>query len=63
MTDRKLSDDDIQAIVDELETRLEKRFYQNLGRGLWAAVKRALIVVLIALVMLGIASKDGWPWT
>lgn len=51
--DRSLTDDDVKKIVDCLETRLEQRFYVNLGRGIWAFVWRAAIAGLLVLAAWG----------
>lgn len=47
---RALTDDDVQALADEFESRLVSRFYANLGRGIWGLVWKGLVggVVLIA---------------
>jgi hypothetical protein len=48
-TPRTLSDADIDAILD----RAEKRFYLNLGKGLWKAVWAVVLVALISIAAVG----------
>lgn len=50
---RLLSDDDVKAIADELEKRLLERFYSDLGKGVWAAIWKAGIAILIAIAAAG----------
>lgn len=47
---RALTDQDIQALADEFESRLVSRFYDNLGRGVWGLAWKALLgaIVLVA---------------
>lgn len=46
---RTLSDEDVKALVNELEARIEK----NLGRGLMALIWRVVIVLFLLLVAWG----------
>jgi len=50
---RTLTDEDVKKIVDGLETRIEQRFYINLGKGVWSFVWRATIMGLLALAAYG----------
>ncbi|MCG2585522.1 hypothetical protein [Massilia sp. TS11] len=50
---RNLTDADVKAIADEMETRMVNRFYNDLGRGVWGMVWKAIIVALIGLAALG----------
>lgn len=50
---RSMTDDDVQALADELETRLANRFYGNLGRGLWSMVWRAIVLGCLAVAAYG----------
>jgi len=59
MSERRLSDDDVKAIVDELEGRLTKRFYLNLGRGVWGLAWRGILVVVVLLAVYGAAQNGG----
>lgn len=56
---RSLTDDDIAALADELETRLEVRFYNNLGRGLWGMVWRGLVVGTLFIAAYGSLKGHG----
>lgn len=55
---RTMTDDDIQALADELENRLASRFYLNLGRGLWGMAWRAIMAVVVLVAAYG-AVKGG----
>lgn len=55
---RTLSDGDVKALVDELERRFERRFYLNLGRGVWGIAWRVIIVIVIMIAAYG--SYKGW---
>lgn len=52
---RKLSDADVNAIVDRFQEVVTKQFYADVGKGVIAACKRGLIVVLI-----GFAAYGSW---
>jgi hypothetical protein len=51
--ERALTDADIKALADELEDRLVRRFYLNLGRGVWGLIWRAVMVGLLGLAAWG----------
>ncbi|MYM31478.1 hypothetical protein GTP58_24395 [Duganella sp. CY15W] len=51
--DRKLSDADVNAIVDQLETKVAERFYGDLGRGVWGVVWKAIIVAIVGIAAYG----------
>jgi hypothetical protein len=51
--ERKLTDDDVRAIVDQMEERMTERFYGDFGRGVWAVVWKALVAALIVLAAYG----------
>ncbi|UOF78132.1 hypothetical protein [Caudoviricetes sp.] len=51
--DRSLTDEDIKALVDELENRLQKRFYLNLGKGLWSIMWRFIILGMVVIAAIG----------
>jgi hypothetical protein len=55
---RQLSDGDVTAIVDALETRLTDKFYRDLGKGLWGLVWKAIIGALVFIAAYG-AIKYG----
>lgn len=52
--ERKLTDEDVKALAGELasqlERRIENRFYDHLGRGLWSVVWRAVFIGLLGFV-------------
>jgi len=50
---RRLSDTDIAEIVDQLEKRMTKRFFENLGRGLWGMLLAALAAAILFLAAWG----------
>lgn len=54
---RNLTDADVEAIVAKLKTELVEDFYGDLGRGVWAFVKKALIGLLLLLAIYGVASS------
>jgi hypothetical protein len=56
---RKLSEEDITAVVDELERRIVERFFSNVGKGVWNLVWRSLIVLMVVLAAYGAAK--GMP--
>lgn len=51
--ERKLTDDDVKALADELEDRLANRFYGNLGRGLWGLAWKAIITAIFGVIAYG----------
>ncbi|QJQ31831.1 hypothetical protein GV829_04680 [Sphingomonas lacunae] len=55
---RTLTDADVAAIADALETKLESRFYANLGKGVWAIVWKVIIAALLFIAAYG-AVKGG----
>lgn len=48
-SDRKLTEADVQAILDAAEDR----FYNNLGKGLWDLVWKTIIVILVGIAAWG----------
>lgn len=54
---RNLTDADVEAIVAKLKNELLVDFYGDLGRGVWAFVKKALIGLLLLLAIYGVASS------
>lgn len=55
---RALTDEDVQALADEFEERLARRFYLNLGRGVWGMVWKAILVGLLIVASYGYVK--GW---
>lgn len=56
--DRTITDEDAEAVAEALENRLAKRFYLNLGKGIFALIWRGIIYAGIALASYGAGS--GW---
>ncbi len=50
---RNLTDDDVKAIVEKMEAAVVARFYNDLGRGVWAVVWKAIVVALIGIAAYG----------
>lgn len=57
---RTLTDADIEALVRILEQRLEKKFYHDLGKGLWGMAWKGLMAVLLFVAAYG-AGVIRWP--
>lgn len=55
---RTLTDEDVTAIVERLRADMTKQFYNDLGRGVWAVVKSAVIAVALMIAAWG-AVKSG----
>lgn len=58
---RTLTDADVEALTRAIEQRLVKKFYQDLGKGLWGAVWKVLLGALIVIAANG-ANGWHWPW-
>lgn len=54
MSERTLTDADVEAIVDKLKSELVSDFYGEVGRGVWVWVRKGLWVLLLALALYGI---------
>lgn len=50
---RNLTDDDVKAVVDELERRIVERFFSNVGKGVWQLAWRGLIALTVLLAAYG----------
>lgn len=55
MNSRTLTEDDVKAIVDELERRAAQRFQLNIGRGVLSLVWKALFYLMLWLAAYGAA--------
>ena len=53
---RNLTDEDVEALIDELESRLEKQ----VGRGLISLVWKAAILALLAIAVWGMAKGENF---
>lgn len=51
---RTLTDADVKAITDAFFKRAKSEFYQDLGKGIWSFVWKAIV-----LSMIGIAAYGG----
>jgi hypothetical protein len=51
--ERKLTDADIDAIVDRFENKVAERFYGDLGRGVWGVVWKAIVAVIVGIAAYG----------
>lgn len=55
MENRNLTDADVEAITEALREKMIEQFYTDLGRGVWSAAWRTIVVVLIAIAAYGAA--------
>lgn len=53
MSQRTISDEDAEAIAAALEERLMRKFYADLGKGVWAMAWKALIVLIVGIAGYG----------
>lgn len=53
MSERHLTDDDVDAIVNALTARVKQEFYADLGRGVWSLAWKAIVAVLVGLAAYG----------
>jgi len=53
MGERRLSDEDIDALANILEERFAERFYLNLGKGVWNVVWKTLVMTICAIAAYG----------
>ncbi len=51
---RNLTNADVEAIVKRLRESITQEFYEDLGKGLWAFVWKAVL-----MTMIGIAAVNG----
>jgi hypothetical protein len=54
---RNLTDGDVEALAEALRCKVVKEFYQDLGRGVFALVWRAVVMALIAVAAYGAITK------
>jgi hypothetical protein len=59
--ERKLTDEDVDEIVNRLRDAVAKDFYNGIGQGVFGAVKKAMIVGLIGLIVF--LSTKGIKWS
>lgn len=53
MTERNLTDADVEALTEALREKVIKSFYQDLGRGVWGLAWKAIIVAVVAIAAYG----------
>lgn len=53
MSDRTLTDADVEAIASSLEKRLVENFYRDIGKGVWGFAKKTLIALMLLLAAYG----------
>ncbi len=58
MSERSLTDKDVDAIVDALENRLTEKFYRDMGKGFWGVIWKAILGALFFVAAYG-AGKHG----
>lgn len=50
---RVLTDDDVDAITDALEKRMTDRFYNDIGKGVWSMVWKAIVIAIVGIAAYG----------
>jgi len=50
---RNLTEADVNAIVDALEERISKKFYLDIGQGVWSMAWKTIIVLIIGIAAYG----------
>jgi hypothetical protein len=50
---RSLSDADVKEIVDQLETRVAERFFNDVGRGVWSLAWKAIVLAIVGVAAYG----------
>lgn len=60
--DRKLTDEDTIAVATELKRQLVQDFRLEVGMGVLALVKKALIWLLLILAVYGVTSGKPFPF-
>lgn len=53
MSERNLTDADVDAIVAALTSKVKQEFYADLGRGVWGVAWKAIVGLLIGLAAYG----------
>ena len=55
---RILTDADVEAIVTLLKAEIVADFYRDVGRGVWASAKKALVWIVILLAVVGLMNNS-----
>lgn len=50
---RNLTDADVKAIVAEAQKVMAAQFYSDLGKGVWAWLKKGMVLALVGLAAYG----------
>jgi hypothetical protein len=53
--ERSLTDADTEALAAALEARIVKRFYLNIGMGVWGLAWKGVVILLVLLAAYGAA--------
>lgn len=57
---RTLTDADVEALTEALRKKWIAAFYQDLGKGVWALVWRAIVVAAVAIAAYGAVKGAGF---
>lgn len=57
---RTLTDADVEALTEALRKKWIASFYQDLGRGVWALVWRAVVLAICAIAAYGALKGSGF---
>lgn len=57
---RTLTDADVEALTEALRQKWIRAFYQDLGKGVFALVWRAVVVAMIAIAAYGAVKGVGF---
>lgn len=53
MSDQKLTEEEIDMIVDKVCSKLEAKLYLNVGQGIFGLIWKGVVVLLIAIAGYG----------
>jgi hypothetical protein len=56
----KMSDDDIQRIVNNAQEVMVDGFYKGVGKNFWSAVQKGLGLILVGFAAYGLGYFKGW---
>ncbi|MBU3992579.1 MAG: hypothetical protein KKA12_08570 [Alphaproteobacteria bacterium] len=59
MTNRNLTDDDVDAIVQQLKSELITDFYGEVGRGVWAWFRKVFWATLLIVAVYGMSNHKA----
>lgn len=55
MSERKISDSDVEAIAEAINEKMMERFYTNIGKGVWAWARKIIITAILVTAAYGAA--------